>query len=150
MDTKTGQHKAKSFINSRLLHTMLRVGDLEKSLAFYTDILGMHIFRKEDYPQGRFTLVFIGYQGEESASVVELTHNWDTNHYEIGSAYGHIAIATEDIYATCDALETAGVKFLKKPGPMMYSPANSGETDVIAFIEDPDGYRIEVIQKKAS
>lgn len=149
MNTKIGQQTANTFTNSRLLHAMLRVGDLEKSLRFYTEILGMRVFRREEYPQGKFTLVFLGYQGEEAASVLELTHNWDTDHYEIGGAYGHIAIATENIYASCEALVAAGVRVLKEPGPMMYSPSNGGEPDVIAFIEDPDGYRIELIQIEA-
>lgn len=126
----------------RLLHTMLRVGNLEKSLAFYTDVMGMRLLRKKDYPEGRFTLAFVGYQPEDEGAVIELTHNWDTDHYELGTGYGHIALEVEDAYATCDAIRTRGGNVVREAGPMKHS------TTVIAFVEDPDGYKIELIQRK--
>jgi lactoylglutathione lyase len=132
----------------RILHTMLRVSNLENSLNFYTDVLGMKLHRREEYPQGRFTLAFIGYQDENTSSVIELTHNWDVSRYEKGNAYGHIALSVPDIYAACAALEAAGAKIIRKPGPMTHSPAGGDEPDAIAFIEDPDGYRIELIQAR--
>lgn len=137
---------AAEFDGSRLLHTMLRVRDLEKSLDFYTGILGMQLLRQEDYPEGQFTLAFIGYQNEDTASVIELTHNWDARSYEIGTAYGHIALSIKDIYSACSALEAMNVRVLRQPGLMTYSPDGGEEPNVIAFIEDPDGYRIELIQ----
>jgi len=144
METNTA-HK---FSGIRLLHTMLRVNDLEKSLNFYTGILGMYLLRREDYPQGRFTLAFVGYQSEDTSSVIELTYNWGANSYEIGTAYGHLALSVHDIHGACAALEEAGVNVLRKPGPMAHSPVSGGARDVIAFIEDPDGYRIELIEAK--
>lgn len=127
----------------RFLHTMVRVFDLEKSLDFYTRLLGMRLLRKQDYPDGRFTLAFVGY-GEESASTaIELTHNWDQKEpYVVGSGFGHLALGVADIHGACDKLHEAGVKILRAPGPMKH-----GST-VIAFIEDPDGYKIELIEKK--
>ncbi len=125
----------------RLLHTMLRVGNLEKSLAFYTDVLGMKLLRQKDYPDGKFTLAFVGYQDESEAAVLELTHNWDTDSYDLGNAYGHIAIEVEDAYATCAAIKAKGGNVVREAGPMRH-----GNT-VIAFVEDPDGYKIELIQK---
>lgn len=125
----------------RLLHTMLRVGDLERSLAFYTGPLAMTLLRKHDFPGGRFTLAFVGYAGESETAVLELTHNWDTNHYEIGTGYGHVAIGVDDIFATCSRMREDGVKITREPGPMQH-----GST-VIAFAEDPDGYKIELIQR---
>ncbi|NHC62632.1 lactoylglutathione lyase [Paenalcaligenes suwonensis] len=125
----------------RLLHTMLRVGNLEKSLAFYTDVLGMKLLRQKDYPDGKFTLAFVGYQDESEAAVLELTHNWDTDSYDLGNAYGHIAIEVEDAYATCAAIKAKGGNVVREAGPMKH-----GNT-VIAFVEDPDGYKIELIQK---
>ncbi|PIQ42368.1 MAG: lactoylglutathione lyase [Gammaproteobacteria bacterium CG11_big_fil_rev_8_21_14_0_20_46_22] len=125
----------------RLLHTMLRVGDLAKSLEFYTEILGMRLFHQKDYPGGRFTLAFVGYGLEETDAVVELTYNWDTAHYDLGDGFGHIAIGVEDAYAFCDAAREKGAKVVREPGPMRHG------TTVIAFIEDPDGYKIEVIQR---
>ena len=119
---------------------MIRVGDLEKSLAFYTDVLGMKLLRKTDYPRGKFTLAFVGYDSEEKTSVLELTHNWDTKNYELGSGYGHIAIGVEDAYAACDAVRNKGGKVTREAGPMKHG------TTVIAFVEDPDGYKIELIQ----
>ncbi|WP_432723328.1 lactoylglutathione lyase [Jeongeupia wiesaeckerbachi] len=125
----------------RLLHTMLRVGDLDRALAFYTDVLGMRLLRRQDYPEGRFTLAFVGYGDETDTAVIELTHNWDTAAYELGNAYGHIAIQTDDIVATCEAVRLKGGKVVREPGPMKHG------TTVIAFVEDPDGYKIEFIQK---
>ena len=127
----------------RLLHTMLRVYDLEKSLDFYTRLLGMKLLRRNDYEGGRFTLAFVGYGDEKDTAVLELTHNWDqAEPYTIGSGYGHIAIGVPDIYATCEQLAKEGVKIPRPPGPMKH-----GST-VIAFIEDPDGYKVELIEKK--
>jgi lactoylglutathione lyase len=126
----------------RILHTMLRVNDLEQSLGFYTGVLGMKLLRKKDYESGRFTLAFVGYGDEESSTVIELTYNWDTHSYALGDAFGHVAIGTEDIYATCDRIRTAGGKVVREPGPMKHG------TSVIAFIEDPNGYRIELIQTR--
>jgi lactoylglutathione lyase len=126
----------------RVLHTMIRVLDLERSLDFYTRILGMKLLRRNDYPSGEFTLVFVGYGDETSQSVIELTHNWDrTEPYTIGDGYGHIAIGAGDIYALCDELKAAGGKVVREPGPMKHG------TTHIAFVEDPDGYKIELIQK---
>ena len=124
----------------RLLHTMLRVVDLERSLAFYCEVLGMQLLRKHDYPEGRFTLAFLGYGDEADHTVIELTHNWDTTAYDMGTAYGHIAIETDDIVATCAAVRAKGGKVVREPGPMKHG------TTVIAFVEDPDGYKIEFIQ----
>lgn len=127
----------------RILHTMLRVGDLDKSLAFYTEVLGMRLLRRHDYPEGKFTLAFVGYQEEKDGAVLELTCNWGVDRYEIGTGYGHIALAVEDIYAACEAIRQRGGRITREPGPM------KGGTSVIAFVEDPDGYKIELIEKKA-
>lgn len=126
----------------RILHTMLRVGNLEKSLAFYTQVLGMKLLRRKDYPDGRFTLAFVGYQDEANGTVLELTHNWDTASYNLGEGYGHIAIEVEDAYQACESAKKLGGKVTREAGPMKHG------TTVIAFIEDPDGYKIEFIQKK--
>lgn len=126
----------------RLLHTMLRVGNLERSLAFYQDVLDMQLLRKQDYPEGRFTLAFIGYGDEANHTVIELTHNWDTAQYELGNAYGHIAIEVDNAAAACDAVRARGGKVTREAGPMKHG------TTVIAFVEDPDGYKIEFIEKK--
>lgn len=127
----------------RLLHTMLRVYDLEKSLDFYTRLLGMKLLRRNDYEGGRFTLAFVGYGDEKDTAVLELTHNWDqAEPYAIGTAYGHIALGVPDIYATCEQLAKEGVKIPRPPGPMKHGTA------VIAFIEDPDGYKVELIETK--
>lgn len=126
----------------RILHAMLRVGNLEKSLAFYTDVLGMKVLRQKDYPEGRFTLAFVGYQDESSGTVLELTHNWDTEKYDLGAGYGHIAIEVDDAYRACEDVKKRGGKVVREAGPMKH-----GST-VIAFVEDPDGYKIEFIQKK--
>ena len=125
----------------RLLHTMIRVNDLDESLRFYCDTLGMSLLRKQDYPGGRFTLAFVGYGDEANQTVLELTHNWDTHQYEIGTGFGHLAIGVPDIYRTCETLRGKGVKVVREPGPMKH-----GST-VIAFVEDPNGYRIELIQR---
>ena len=119
---------------------MLRVGDLERSLGFYTEVLGMRLLRRRDYPSGRFTLAFVGYGEESDTAVLELTHNWDTDRYEIGSGYGHIAIGVDDIHGTCAQIAGRGGRVVREPGPMKH-----GST-VIAFVEDPDGYRVELIQ----
>ncbi len=124
----------------RLLHTMLRVGDLERSITFYTEVLGMRLLRCKDYPGGRFTLAFLGYGEESDTTVLELTHNWDTSSYEIGSGYGHIAIGVEDIVAVCDQMRAKGGRVVREPGPM------KNGTTVIAFVEDPDGYKVELIE----
>jgi len=124
----------------RMLHTMLRVGDLERSLRFYTEVLGMQLLRRKDYPSGRFTLAFVGYGEESDHTVLELTHNWDTDHYALGDGYGHIALGVDDIQATCAAIAEKGGRVVREPGPMKH-----GST-VIAFVEDPDGYKVELIQ----
>lgn len=126
----------------RILHTMLRVGDLERSLDFYTRVLGMRLLRRSDYPEGRFTLAFVGFGPEETHAVLELTHNWDTERYELGTGYGHIALGVEDIHGTCEKLRQAGARIVREPGPMKHG------TTVIAFVEDPDGYRVELIEQK--
>jgi len=127
----------------RILHTMIRVVDLDKSISFYTEILGMNLLRKKDYPDGKFTLAFVGYGDESSEAVIELTHNWDTVSYEPGNAFGHIAIEVDDVYKACETMKTNGGKIIRDAGPM-----NAGKT-IIAFVEDPDGYQIELIGKKS-
>ena len=125
----------------RILHTMLRVGDLERSLRFYTEVLGMRLIRRHKYPEGRFTLAFVGYGKEQESAVIELTHNWDTPSYDLGNGFGHIAIEVDDIYKTCEEVKQKGGKVIREAGPMKNSNI------VIAFIEDPDGYKIEFIQQ---
>jgi len=127
----------------RILHTMIRVGDLERSLSFYTQVLGMNVIRKKDYPDGKFTLAFVGYGDEESGAVLELTHNWETKSYELGNGYGHVAVEVDDAYKACDEVTRRGGKVTRPAGPMKHG------TTVIAFVEDPDGYKIEFIQKKS-
>lgn len=135
-------------VPKRLLHAMLRVGDLERSLAFYTGALGMKLLRREEYPSGRFTLAFVGY-GEESASpVIELTCNWDRDQYEHGSAFGHIAVEVADIHVACARLHDMGVCVPRQPGLMTHSSVQRNEPQVIAFALDPDGYQIELVQAK--
>jgi lactoylglutathione lyase len=128
----------------RILHTMLRVGNLEKSLDFYTSVLGMRELRRKEYPDGRFTLAFVGYGAESETAVLELTHNWDTPKYDLGSGYGHIAVEVPDAYQACEEAKKRGGKVTREAGPMKHG------TTVIAFVEDPDGYKIEFIQKKAA
>lgn len=128
--------------NARLLHTMIRVRDLERSLDFYTRLLGMQLLRKKDYPSGDFTLAFVGYDDEASGTVIELTHNWGQQEpYDLGTGFGHLAIGVPDIYAACERLAADGVPIPRPPGPMKHGGA------VIAFIEDPDGYKIELIER---
>ena len=125
----------------RLLHTMLRVGDLDRSIDFYTNVLGMKVLRRKDYPEGKFTLAFVGYDDEAKTAVIELTHNWDTKTYDIGTGYGHIAIGVPDAAKACDAVRAKGGKVTREAGPMKHG------TTVIAFVEDPDGYKIEFIER---
>ena len=125
----------------RILHTMLRVGNLERSIDFYTTVLGMQVIRSTEYPTGRFTNTFVGYGDESQGAVLELTYNWDTDHYEIGTGYGHIALAVENAYEACDKIRERGGKVTREAGPMKHG------TTVIAFVEDPDGYKIELIQR---
>jgi len=125
----------------RILHTMLRVGDLHRSLDFYTSVLGMQLLRKKDFPDGKFTLAFVGYGSEDDTAVLELTHNWDTKSYELGNAYGHVALEVDDAYKACEAVKAKGGKVTREAGPMKHG------TTVIAFVEDPDGYKIEFIQR---
>jgi len=124
----------------RLMHTMLRVTDLDRALGFYCDVLGMNLIRRKDYPEGRFTLAFVGYGAENDSTVLELTHNWDTGGYEMGGAYGHIAIGVDDVYATCERIRERGGRIVREAGPM------KGGRTVIAFVEDPDGYKVEILQ----
>lgn len=126
----------------RMLHTMLRVGDLDKSIEFYTEVLGMKLLRRRDNEEYRYTLAFVGYQEEKEGAVLELTHNWDTREYDLGNGYGHIALEVNDIYATCSVIENLKGKITRDPGPV-----KGGQT-IIAFVEDPDGYKIELIEKK--
>jgi len=128
----------------RILHTMLRVGNLEQSIAFYTKVLGMHVLRSTEYPTGRFTNTFVGYQDESAGPTLELTYNWDTDAYDLGTAYGHIALEVENAYDACDRIRALGGKVSREAGPMKHG------TTVIAFVEDPDGYKIELIQKKTA
>ncbi|MCW5574758.1 MAG: lactoylglutathione lyase [Burkholderiales bacterium] len=128
----------------RLLHTMIRVGDLQRSIDFYTQVLGMKLLRKTDYPGGRFTNAFVGYDDESRAAVLELTHNWDTKSYDMGSGFGHVAVEVEDAYKACDEVRKRGGRVTREPGPMKHG------TTVIAFVEDPDGYKIEFVQRKAA
>jgi len=127
----------------RILHTMIRVGDLKKSIAFYTEVLGMKLLRQKDYPDGQFTLAFVGYGDESDNTVIELTHNWDTANYDVGNGFGHIALEVNDVYQATDDIRQRGGKVIRDAGPM-----NAGTT-IIAFVEDPDGYQIELIGKKS-
>jgi lactoylglutathione lyase len=124
----------------RILHTMLRVGNLERSLKFYQEVLGMRLLSRKDYPTGKFTLAFVGYGENPDHAEIELTHNWDVASYELGTAYGHIALGVDDIYKVCDQIRAAGGILTREPGPM------KGGTTVIAFVQDPDGYKIELIE----
>jgi len=125
-----------------MLHTMLRVGDLDRSIKFYTEVLGMKLLRQKDYPDGKFTLAFVGYGDESENSVIELTHNWDTDRYDLGEGFGHIALEVDDVYRAADEIRKRGGKILREAGPM-----NAGTT-IIAFVSDPDGYQVELIGKK--
>ena len=125
----------------RMLHTMIRVGNLERSIEFYTDVLGMKLLRRKDYPEGEFTLAFVGYGEESETAVIELTHNWGTESYDLGNGYGHVALGVENIYAMCDEIKNRGGNVTREPGPMKHG------TSVIAFVEDPDGYKIELIER---
>jgi lactoylglutathione lyase len=124
----------------RMLHTMLRVGNLERSIKFYTEVLGMQVLRQQDYPDGKFTLAFVGYGPETTHTVLELTYNYGVDSYDMGKAYGHVALEVEDAYAACEKVKQAGGKVVREAGPMMHG------TTVIAFVEDPDGYKVEFIQ----
>ncbi len=126
----------------RILHTMIRTGDLDRSIDFYTKVLGMRLLRRREVPDGKYTLAFVGYGDESHSTVLELTYNWGVAKYELGTAYGHIALGVQDIRATCDAIRAAGGKVVREPGPMKHG------TTVIAFIEDPDGYRVELIEER--
>jgi lactoylglutathione lyase len=125
----------------RMLHTMIRVGDLQRSIDFYTGVLGMKLLRKKDYPDGKFTLAFVGYGDESEQAVIELTHNWETKSYDLGNGFGHIALGMPDVYKACEAVKAKGGKVTREPGPMKFGGS------VIAFVEDPDGYKIEFIQR---
>jgi len=125
----------------RMLHTMLRVGNLDKSIEFYTNSFGMKLLRRTDYPAGKFTLAFVGYGSEQDHAVIELTYNWGVENYDLGTGFGHIALATEDIYSACAIVKINCGKVTREPGPMQHG------TTVIAFVEDPDGYKIELIQE---
>lgn len=129
-------------MNMRLLHTMIRVGNLEKSINFYRKVLGMKLLRKKDYPDGKFTLAFVGYGNEQDNTVIELTYNWDTDNYDLGNGFGHLAIEVDDVYAAAKKIRAQGGKIIREPGPM-----NAGKT-IIAFVEDPDGYQIELLAPK--
>ena len=128
----------------RILHAMLRVGNLENSIEFYSQVLGMRVLRRKDYPEGRFTLAFVGYQNESDATAIELTHNWDTKEYDLGAGFGHIAIEVDDAYIACEMVKKRGGRVTREAGPMKHG------LTVIAFVEDPDGYKIEFIHKKVS
>ena len=127
----------------RILHTMLRVGDLDRSISFYTEVLGMQLLSRKDYPGGKFTLAFLGYGPNPEHAELELTYNWGVDQYQLGSAYGHIAIGVDDIYAVCDRIRKAGGTITREPGPMKHG------TTVLAFVEDPDGYKVELIEEKS-
>ncbi len=126
----------------RMLHTMLRVGDMERSKAFYIDVLNMKLLREREFPEGEFTLVFMGYGEESDSTVLELTHNWGQSEYDLGNAYGHIAIGVDDVYEACEKIRSAGGNVVREAGPM------KGGTTVLAFVEDPDGYKIELLEDK--
>jgi len=126
----------------RILHTMIRVGNLDRSIQFYTEVLGMQVLRRKDYPEGKFTLAFVGYGPESEQTVIELTHNWDTDHYDLGDGFGHIALAVDDAAAACEEIRQRGGRVVREAGPMKHG------TTVIAFVEDPDGYKIELIERK--
>jgi len=144
MSTETQSEEA--LTPSALLHTMLRVSNLDRSIAFYVGLLGMTLFRKEEYPEGRFTLAFVGYGNEEQSPAIELTHNWDTQDYEHGSAFGHVALRVANVERTCRYLAEANVQVVRAPGPMTHSSPQRQAPENIAFVADPDGYRLELIE----
>jgi lactoylglutathione lyase len=149
MNTKTStidDVKISAALPSRILYSMIRVADLDRSIAFYRDALGMNEIKRETFTEGRFTLLFMGYGDDYSAPTVELTYNWDPEAYTHGSGYGHIALAVEDIYAACERLKSLGVNVNRKAGPMTCAVDETGKREVIAFIKDPDGYSIELIE----
>jgi lactoylglutathione lyase len=125
----------------RILHTMLRVGDLDRSIGFYRDVLGMKLLSRKDFPDGKFTLAFLGFAANPEQAEIELTYNWGVDHYELGTAYGHVALGVDDIHAACERIRAAGGKITREPGPMKHG------TTVIAFVQDPDGYKIELIEE---
>ena len=127
----------------RFLHTMLRVGNLDRSIAFYRDVMEMELFSRREYPEGKFTLAFLGYARNPEQAEIELTFNWETDRYELGTAYGHVALGVDDIHATCERIRKAGGKITREPGPMKHG------TTVIAFVQDPDGYKIELIEESS-
>jgi lactoylglutathione lyase len=127
----------------RILHTMLRVGNLDRSIAFYRDVMEMELFSRRDYPEGKFTLAFLGYARNPEQAEIELTFNWETDSYELGTAYGHVALGVDDIHAVCERIREAGGKITREPGPMKHG------TTVIAFVQDPDGYKIELIEESS-
>ncbi len=127
----------------RVLHTGIRVGDLDRPIKFYTEVLGMQLLRRKDYPDGKFTLAFVGYGPASAGAVIELTHNWDTDHYDLGNGFGHVALAVEDVYAACAEIKKQGGLVVREAGPVKHG------TTIIAFVEDPDGYKIELIQEGA-
>ncbi|MBI3513131.1 MAG: lactoylglutathione lyase [Proteobacteria bacterium] len=142
MDTPAAKTDAPATLGkARMLHTMIRVHDLDRSIKFYTELLGMKLLRRTDYPEGKFTNVFVGYGDETTHAVLELTHNWDHAPYNLGDGYGHVALGVPDVYAACDRLAKAGAKIPRPAGPMKHG------TTVIAFVEDPDGYKIELVQR---
>ena len=128
----------------RLLHTMLRVSDLEKSIKFYTEIFQMKLLRRKDYPEGKFTLAFLGYGDESENTALELTHNWETSSYDLGNAFGHIAIEVEDVYKACEEIKAQGGNVVREAGPMKHSSSGT----ILAFVEDPDGYKVELLSPK--
>ncbi|WP_087016348.1 lactoylglutathione lyase [Thaumasiovibrio subtropicus] len=130
--------------NGRILHTMIRVGDLDRAIEFYTQVMGMTLLRKNENTEYKYTLAFVGYGDESEGAVIELTYNWGTDSYDMGNAFGHIAIGVDDIYTTCDAIKAAGGNVTREPGPVL------GGSTHIAFVTDPDGYKIELIQNKSA